>query len=226
MAGIGLYGVFTRECVKENGVVTGYTGDVRMIGKAISANFEHTTPDDNPLAANNGIAENSNTSGSGGTLTTVIDRLTLETAAALFGTTVEDVSVQVGDETVTGMEISYKGDEQSKPQGVAYIKLQQEDGVRQHEVVFYREGAFSRPDDSAQTIGVGGSIEWQTPELSVAIAGLQGDGSQPWVRRSRWTSQEAALAYIYLLMGTTIDEETAAAVANELNDEVEDEIGV
>lgn len=194
MAGIGLYGVFYKKCVKTNGVTTGYTGELKMMGKAVEASFTPNSPEDNPLYANNGVAENDSSTGSGGELTMTLDRMTLETAGDLYGTTVEQVSVTVDGETVQGQEITYKGDEVSAPVGVAYIRMNQEDGVRNHEVVFYREATFTRPDDSCQTMGE--SIEWQTPEVTGTVAGLQGDGKNKWYRSSRWATQEAAIAYI------------------------------
>ena len=223
MAGIGLYGVFYKKCNKEGGVTTGYDGSLAMMGKAISANFEPNSPEDNPLFANNGAAENDSSSGSGGTLTQTLDRMTLETASALYGTTVEKVSVKIGETTVEGTEIAYKGTEQSMPVGVAYIKLQQEDGVRTHEVVFYREVTYSRPGDEAQTMGE--SIEWQTPEIEGIVAGLQGDGSEPWYRASRWPTQDAAIAYIFTLFGETATAEKIAATGNLLK-AMEDEVSV
>lgn len=223
MAGIGLYGVFYKKCIKEGGVTTGYDGSLAMMGKAISANFEPNSPKDNPLFANNGTAENDSSSGSGGTLTQTLDRMTLETASTLYGTTVEKVSVKIDENTVDGTEISYKGTEQSVPVGVAYIKLQQEDGVRTHEVVFYREVTYSRPGDEAQTMGE--SIEWQTPEIEGTVAGLQGDGSEPWYRASRWPTQDAAIAYIFTLFGETATAEKIAATGNLLK-AMEDEVSV
>lgn len=221
MAGIGLYGVFYAKCVKDGGVTTGYDGDVKMMGKAISAGFEPNTPDENPLYANNGVAENDASSGSGGTLTQTLDRMTLETAADLYGTSVNKVTVQVNGEAVEGTEIAYKGDEVSVPVGVAYIKLGQEDGVRHHEVVFYREATYSRPSDESQTMT--DSIEWQTPEITAVVAGVQGDGSEPWYRISRWPTQQAAIAYIYTLFGA----EASAAQINNMEDELNgDEVDV
>lgn len=220
MAGIGLYGVFYSKAVKSNGVVTSYDGNVKLMGKAITAGFEPNTPDENPLYANNGKAENDISTGSGGTLTMTLDRMTLETAADLYGTTVKDVSVMVGEESVSGKEIEYKGDEVSAVIGAAYIKLQQEDGVRSHEVVWYREMTMSRPGEDAETMGE--TIEWQTPEVEATVAGLQGDGTMPWYKASRWSTQEAAIAYIYTLFGTTVDAAQAAAIAEDLNKEDEE----
>lgn len=215
MAGKGLYGVFYKKCTKTNGVVTGYEGSVALMGKAVAANFAPNTPEENPLYANNAIAENDTSSGSGGTLTLTLDRMTLEVAADLYGTTVKDVSVQVNGETIAGKEIEFMGLEISSSIGTAYIKLHQEDGVQRHEVMFYREGAFSRPADSARTMG--SSVEWQTPEVTGNIMGMQGDGSEPWWRNSSWPTQEAAIAYIYQLFGEEASAQTIADVANELN---------
>lgn len=201
MAGIGLYGVYYSKCNKVNGVTTGYSGSVKQMGKAISASLEFNTPEDNPLYANNGVAENDISAGSGGTLTMTLDRMTLETHADLFGTSVESVSVQAGGKSVEGKEIAYKGSEVSEPVGIAYIKMQQEDGVRHHDVLFFREGTVARPGDEAATMGE--SIEWQTPEVTANIAGVQGDGTEPWYRMARFPSQEAAIAYVMQLFGGT-----------------------
>ena len=96
MAGIGLYGVYYAKATVEDGVVTGYTGGLKTMGKAISASFEPTTPDDNPLYANNAVGDNDASGASGGTLTLTLDRLTQAAAADMFGLTVQDVEVTVG----------------------------------------------------------------------------------------------------------------------------------
>lgn len=204
MAGKGLYGVFYKPCVKSGGVTTGYSGKVTMMGKAVEATFTPKTPSESPLYANNAVAENDNSAGSGGSLALTLDRMTLDTAAELYGTEVRDVEVTVGGSQVQGKEITYAGMEVSVPVGMAYIKLHQEDGVQRHEVVFYREGTFTRPADAARTMEE--TVSWQTPQVTAAIMGMQGDGSAPWYRLSSWVTQEAAIAYIYQLFGETVDE--------------------
>lgn len=199
MAGKGLYGVYYKPCVKEGGVVTGYSGTTKMMGKAIEANFAPNTPSETPLYANNSVAENDNSNGSGGSLSMTLDRLTLDTMAELYGTTVEDVEVSVGGQTVKGKEVTFAGLETSIPVGVAYIKLHQEDGAARHEVMFYREATLSRPEDSARTMEE--SVSWQTPQVTVTVAGMQGEGTEPWQRMSSWETQEAAIAYIHKLFG-------------------------
>lgn len=196
MAGIGMYGVYYSKATITNGVVTGYAG-VQTMGKAISASFEPNTPDDNPLYANNAVAENDSSGASGGTLTLTLDRLTQEAAADLYGLTVEDVEVTVGDKPgtqVEGTALKYTGNEQSAPVGVAFIRQNQVDGVRNHEVILYRRSTFSMPADSAQTMGE--SIEWQTPEIEGTVMGLEGDGTNAWFEQVIFPTQEAAIAYI------------------------------
>ena len=196
MAGIGMYGVYYSKATIANGVVTGYAG-VQTMGKAISANFEPSTPDDNPLYANNAVGENDSSGASGGTLTLTLDRLTQDAAADLYGLTVEDVEVTVGETPgtqVEGTALKYTGTEQSAPVGVAFIRQNQVDGVRNHEVILYRRVTFSMPADNAQTMGE--SIEWQTPEISGTVMGLEGDGSNAWFEQVIFPTQEAAIAYI------------------------------
>lgn len=217
MAGIGLYGVYYAKCQKTGGVVTGYD-QIAMMGKAVNAGFEPTVPDENPLYANNGVGENDISAGSGGTLSLTLDRMDLETHAALYGSTVGTVKVTVNGSQVEGQEITYKGSETSSPIGLAYIKLQQEDGERHHDVVFYREVTMTKPSDDAETMGE--SIEWQTPELEGSVMGAQGDGTEPWYRIARFPSQEAAIAYIYTLFGSELVASQLASDVAVLNEEV------
>lgn len=195
MAGIGMYGVYYAKCLKTDGVTTGYTGGVKMLGKAISASFTPSNPEDNPLYANNGVAENDSSSAAGGTLDMTLDRLKQDAAADLYGLKVEDVTANVGETEVTGHALKYYGNEQSAPVGVAFVRMHQEDGMRNHEVVLYRSVTFGMPPQNAQTKGE--SIEWQTPEISGTVQGLEGDGSEPWFESVVFPSQEAALEYIY-----------------------------
>lgn len=206
MAGIGMYGVFYAKATVQNGVVTGYTGGTKMMGKAVSASFEPNTPDDNPLYANNGEAENDSSGASGGTITMTLDRLALDAAADLYGLQVVETQVTVNGEQVTGRGLRYTGMEQSTPVGVAYIRMNQEDGVRKHEVVLYRRATFSMPSENAQTMGE--SIEWQTPEISGSVMGVEGDGTNPWYETMVFPTQAAAIAYVESVLGIMADKLT------------------
>ena len=207
MARIGMYGVFYAKATVQNGIVTGYTGGTKMMGKAISAGFEPNTPDDNPLYANNGVGENDSSGASGGTLNLTLDRLTLEAAAELYGLQVVETQVMVGGEPVKGQGLRYTGMEQSAPVGVAFIRMNQEDGVRKHEVVLYRRATFSMPAESAQTMGE--SIEWKTPEISGSVMGMEGDGTTPWYETMVFPTQAAAIAYVECVFGILAEKLTA-----------------
>lgn len=199
MAGIGMYGVFYAKAVIQNGIVTGYTGGTKMMGKAISATFEPNTPEDNPLYANNGEAENDSSGASGGTLTLTLDRLTMDAAADLYGLQVVETTVQVNGEQVQGKGLKYTGLETSSPVGTAFIRMLQEDGVRKHEVLLYRRATYSMPSENAKTIGE--SIEWQTPEISGSVMGMEDDGSNAWYETFVFPTQAAAIAYIESILG-------------------------
>ena len=194
MAGIGLYGVYYSKANISDGVVTGYNG-VSQMGKAISASFEQTEPNDNPLYANNGIAEHDSHAGSGGTLTLTLDRLTQAAAADLYGLTLKTSTVEVASTTVTGTGFDYTGDEQSVPVGVAFIRwCQEQDDRNKHEVVIVRNVTFSFPNIEAQTLG--DTIEWQTPEIEGTVIGKEGDGTHPWFMTRVFPSQAAAEQFI------------------------------
>lgn len=194
MAKIGMYGVYYAKAVVKDGIVTGYTGGVKMMGKAISAEFTPSVSDSDPLYANNAEAESNASGASGGTLKTTLDRLTMEAAADLFGLEEKKVTVTVDGKEVEGRSLDYTGMEQSAPVGVAYIRENQEDNVRSHEVVLYRRAVYSMPTEKAQTRGE--KIEWQTPELEAAVSGMEGDGTNPWYRSVVFPTQAAAIAFI------------------------------
>ena len=198
MAKIGMYGVYYAKAVVKDGIVTGYTGGVKMMGKAISAEFTPSVSDSDPLYANNAEAESNASGASGGTLKTTLDRLTMEAAADLFGLEEKKVTVTVDGKEVEGRSLDYTGMEQSAPVGVAYIRENQEDNVRSHEVVLYRRAVYSMPTEKAQTRGE--KIEWQTPELEAAVSGMEGDGTNPWYRSVVFPTQAAAIAFITQLL--------------------------
>ena len=194
MAGIGLYCVYYSKATISNGAVTGYSG-VSTMGKAISASFEQTEPDDNPLYANNGIAEHDSHAGSGGMLTLTLDRLSQSAAADLYGLTVKTSNVTVAGTSVSGTGFDYTGDEQSVPVGVAFIRwCQENDDRNKHEVVLFRNVTFGFPKIDAQTLG--DQIEWQTPEISGTVIGKEGDGTNPWFMTRVFPSQAAAVQLI------------------------------
>lgn len=194
LAGIGLYGVYYAKATITSGAVSAY-GTWKTMGKAISASFEQTEADNNPLYANNAIAENDASSGSGGTLTLTLDRLKQDAAVDLYGLTLTSSSVTVNSSSVTGTGFDYSGNEQSSPVGCAFIRWNQEDDVRNyHEVVLFRNVTFQMPNVDGQTMGE--TIEWQTPEITGTVVGKELDGTKPWYVTRVFPSQAAAIKFI------------------------------
>ena len=98
-----------------------------------------------------------------------------------------------------GKGLKYTGLETSSPVGTAFIRMLQEDGVRKHEVLLYRRATYSMPSENAKTIGE--SIEWQTPEISGSVMGMEDDGSNAWYETFVFPTQAAAIAYIESILG-------------------------
>jgi len=190
MAGIGLYGVYYSKATLTNGVLTGYSG-IETMGKAISATFEPADTNDNPLYANNGVAERDAVGGAGGTLSLTLDRLTEDAYADLFGLTKKTATVG----TVTGSGFDFSGDELANAVGVAFIRWAQEENDRGHyQAVIFSYVMFSPPSDEYQTMGE--SVEWQTPEIEGTVSGGAVTGALPWKKVYDFPDQDSAISFI------------------------------
>lgn len=190
MAGIGLYGVYYSKATVTDGVLTGYNG-VQTMGKAISASFEPAEANDNPLYANNGIAERDAANGAGGTLNMTLDQLTQDAAADLYGLTKRTETVG----TVEGSGFDFTGSEVSAPVGVAFVRWNQVNNSRAHyQAVIFSYVMFSPPSEEYQTLGE--SVEWQTPEIEGTVSGGAVTGTRPWKKVYEFPDQDSAIAFI------------------------------
>lgn len=190
MAGIGLYGVYYSKATLTDGVLTGYNG-IQTMGKAISASFEPAEANDNPLYANNGIAERDAAGGSGGTLNVTLDQLGQGAMADLFGLTASTAAVS----GVTGTGFDFTGNELSAPVGVAFVRWNQVNNTRNHyQAVIFSYVMFSPNSEEYQTLGE--SVEWQTPELSGIVSGGAVTGAKPWKKVYDFPDQDSAIAFI------------------------------
>lgn len=190
MAGIGLYGVYYSKCVIEDGVLTGFSG-VQQIGKAISATFTPADNNNNPLYANNCIAERDAAAGAGGELSVTLDRVDRAAMADLFGLTAKTETV--GE--VTGNGFDFTGDELAAPVGVAFVRWAQEGNNRAlYQAVIFSYVTFNPPTDDYATMGE--SVEWQTPELTGTVSGGAVTGALPWRKIFDFPDQASAIAFI------------------------------
>lgn len=194
MAVIGLYGVYYSKATVTAGVISGYTGAKEM-GKAISATFTPATVEQNPLYANNGIAETDPRAASGGELALTLDKLTEAAFAEIYGVATKTASVTVGTDTVVGTGFDFTGAEETATVGIAFIRWKQESQNRNiHEVILFSHCTFAPLTEEAQTMGE--TVEWQTPSLSATVAGPSVTGSYPWAMKYTFPSQAAAIAFI------------------------------
>lgn len=191
MAGIGLYGVYYAKCSLTNGILTGYTGGLKQMGKAISATFDPADAADNPLYANNGIAERDASGGAGGTLSVTLDHLSKNAMGDLFGLTA--TSQVVSGVTGTGFDLT--GNELSVPVGVGFVKWNQVENSRNvYQAVIFSYVMFTPSSENYQTMGE--SVEWQTPELSGIVSGGAVTGAKPWKRVFTFPDQDSAINFI------------------------------
>lgn len=187
MAGIGLYGVYYSKGVLTNGVLTGYSG-ATLMGKAISATFTPTAHDDNPLYANNGIAERDAAYGYGGELNITLDELDKTAMADIFGLTL--VSPTGG-----GSGFDFSGDEVAAPVGIGFIRWAQKDNNRDHyQAVIFSYASFNPPTDEYNTMEQ--NVSWQTPSLTAVVSGGAVCGTKPWKKVYEFDSQAAAISFI------------------------------
>lgn len=190
MAGIGLYGVYYSKCVITDGVLTGFSG-VQQMGKAIAANFTPVDANNNPLYANNGIAERDAASGAGGELSVTLDRISRAAMADLYSLT--EQTAAVGD--VTGNGFDFTGNELAAPVGVAFVRWAQENNDRAHyQAVIFSYVTFAPPTDDYATMGE--SVEWQTPELTGTVSGGAVTGALPWRKVYDFPDQASAISFI------------------------------
>lgn len=186
MAGIGLYGVYYSKGVFSDGVLTGYSGS-KMIGKARSATFTPNAHDDNPLYANNGIAERDAAYGFGGELKIETDEVAASAMADLFGLT------QSTSGTGTGFD--FTGEEVAAPVGVGFVRWAQQNNSRAHyQAVIFSHVTFNPPTDAYSTMEE--NINWQTPTLTGIVSGGAVCGAKPWKRMFEFDTQDAAISFI------------------------------
>ena len=190
MATIGLSKPYYAIYSALSGTVTYSTGGI--MGKAIEANIEIETSEDNNLHADNAIAETDKTF-TGGTLTLSTDELSQEVTKAMLGVTETPITEITGvtDEDVN--ELIWNDDQRTPYLGIGMIVKKMVGGVLKWRAVVLTKVMFNIPADAATTQGE--SIEWQTPELSGTI--MRDDTAKhTWKTEATFTTEAQAEAYI------------------------------
>lgn len=166
-----------------------------VIGKAISCE-KNIESNDNPLYADDAIAEN-DTSFANGTLTLGVDDFGdtaeegMEIQAKLLGhTVVEEDDVKV---------LKKKVGDNAPYVGFGFYKTKILRNVKCFEATFIYKLKFQLPSESANTKGE--NIEWQTPEIEGRIMAIQKDGL--WEESAVFTTEAAAKAWLNTKLNIT-----------------------
>ena len=196
MAFIGMRHVVAAKIATETpGAALTYSAGM-VVGKAIQGNLTWDR-NDNPLYADDAIAENDN-GATGGSIELVTDDLLDTVRAYLLGD--EAISVGTGTSATTEYEST---DEPAPYVGFGYMRVRVKNGVTSYQAVWYHKAQFGETNENAQTKGQ--TIEWQTPTLTGRIMGVNdnADGQIRFRRRATFETAAAAIAWLDAKAGIT-----------------------
>lgn len=186
MAFIGMKYVVAAPVTTETAgsAITYGTGSV--IGKAIQGNVTWTR-NDNPLYADDAIAEDDN-SVTGGSIELGLDDLLDEARVTLLG----DKAVTSGGDST---EYETTGDP-APYVGFGYIRVRRKNGETTYQACWYHKVQFGEESENAQTKGQ--SIEWQTPTITGRIMGVQNTATLEtnFRRRANFDTEAAARTWL------------------------------
>lgn len=184
------------------GVVT-YTNGF-IADKAIEYSAEFETADDNPLYADNGIAENDKGTFANGTLTLGTADLPQDLSKKLLGLTQIEETITIGTDKTLAVKRNVYDDNAKAPYlGFGIIELHQINDVDKYRAVFFNKVFFKIPSEAATTKGE--SIEWQTKSIegtiqrsdeviaaTTDVAGI----THPWMEDAWFDSEADALTWL------------------------------
>ena len=201
MAGVGLsfpyYGIYNYDEVQDT--VTYNRGG--EIGKAVSADIEITTSDDNNLYGNNGIAE-TDRQFTGGNLTLGTTDLSQAVSRAILGVVLKKLEAIEGVTDANVYELTYDNRQVTPYLGIGVIQKKKVNNVIYWRAVMLTKVMFAVPSESFATQGE--TIEWQTPEISGTI--MRDDtANQAWKREATFTTEVQAKAYLRKRLGVGVD---------------------
>lgn len=184
------YNATTRVVTYTNGIIG---------GKAIEYTVSVESTENNPLYANNQIAENDIGKFSTGTLSLGTDDLTADVSKFLLGLKEAAVTVE-GLTEVT--ETIYDDDAVAPDLGFGIIEMHQKDGVEKYKAVILARVTMSFPEDAATTKAE--SVEWQTKTIEGTLQRseeVSANYNHPWKRESWFATEAQALTYLKAILG-------------------------
>lgn len=166
--------------------------DLYRADKAVEYSVALETSEDNPLYADNGIAENDRGKFVRGTLTLGTSDLSQEMSKRILG--VKTREIQVGDKVIT--ESVFDDERKAGAFGFGIIELHQINGADVYRAVWLAKVTFNIPEDAATTKGK--EISWQTKSTTAVIERsdhVEEGCVHPWKFDAWCSSEEEALAY-------------------------------
>lgn len=168
-----------------------------VCGKAVEYGVETETSDDNPLYADDEVAEHDYGIFAGGTLRLNTTDLDYSTAKSLLN--LKEAERTVGDVQVK--ELVYDDDATPKTKGFGIIETHQINDVDQFRAVILPRVTPRNPAEAATTKGE--SIEWQTKELECTVERTEEvneDYKHPWKYEAWFDIRDKAFEYLKTIL--------------------------
>ena len=199
MAIKGLSKPIVGKYANSNGTVT--YSEPTVASKAVEYSIAWTVGDNNPLYADNNIAENDKGTFQSGELTLQTADLPQELSLLILGT--KQITDRVGTGGDSSVTVQVWDDSQSAPYlGFGIIELHQEDDVDSYRAVFLNKIFFNIPENAATTRGK--TIEWQTPSITATIQRsdeVSSNKSHPWMEDAWFETESAAIEWLEFKCG-------------------------
>lgn len=174
-----------------------YFTDGFVCGKAVEYAVDTENSDDNPLHADDEVAEHDYGIFAGGTLTLNTTDLDYPTSKRLLN--LKEVERAIGDVQVK--ELVYDDDASPKSKGFGIIETHQINDIDQYRAVILPKVTPRNPAEAATTKGE--SIEWQTKELECAVERTEEyseNYKHPWKYEAWFDTRDKAFEYLKTIL--------------------------
>lgn len=174
-----------------------YFTDGFVCGKAVEYAVDTENSDDNPLHADDEVAEHDYGIFAGGTLTLNTTDLDYPSSKRLLN--LKEVERTIGDVQVK--ELVYDDDASPKSKGFGIIETHQINDIDQYRAVILPKVTPRNPAEAATTKGE--SIEWQTKELECAVERTEEyseNYKHPWKYEAWFDTRDKAFEYLKTIL--------------------------
>lgn len=174
-----------------------YFTDGFVCGKAVEYAVDTENSDDNPLHADDEVAEHDYGIFAGGTLTLNTTDLDYPSSKRLLN--LKEVERTIGDVQVK--ELVYDDDASPKSKGFGIIETHQINDIDQYRSVILPKVTPRNPAEAATTKGE--SIEWQTKELECAVERTEEyseNYKHPWKYEAWFDTRDKAFEYLKTIL--------------------------